>query len=46
MVGILAFLGLSWLKPGQYVLTPLVWLTIGALDRFSTYRDTSSPSEH
>jgi hypothetical protein len=44
MVGILAFLGLSWLKPGQYVLTPLVWLTIGALDRFSTYRQgPSSP---
>jgi hypothetical protein len=44
MVGILAFLGLSWLKPGHYVLTPLVWLTIGALDRFSTYRQgPSSP---
>jgi hypothetical protein len=43
MVGILAFLGLSWLKPGQYVLTPLVWLTIGALDRFSTYRQGPSP---
>jgi hypothetical protein len=44
MLGILAFLGLSWLKPGQYVLTPLVWLTIGALDRFSTYpQGPSSP---
>jgi hypothetical protein len=42
MVGILAFLGLSWLKSGQYVLTPLVWLTIGALDRFSTYRQGPS----
>jgi hypothetical protein len=36
IVGILAFMGLSWLKPGHYCLTPLVWLTIGALDRLRT----------
>lgn len=33
-VGILAFMGLSWLKPGAYVLTPVMWLIIGSLDRF------------
>lgn len=38
LIGILAFTGMSWLKPGQYMLTPLIWLLIGALDRFSTER--------
>lgn len=38
IIGILAFTGMSWLKPGQYMLTPLIWLLIGALDRFSTER--------
>lgn len=43
-VGLLAFTGLSWLKPGHYVLTPLIWFTIGALDRFSTNRtETTEP---
>lgn len=46
IVGILAFMGLSWLKPGAYVLTPLIWLTIGALDRFTASRNQadSDPS--
>lgn len=36
IIGLLAFTGLSWLKPGQYVLTPIIWFIIGAMDRFYT----------
>ena len=33
IVGYLAFMGLGWLRPGQYCLTPLTWFVIGSLDR-------------
>ncbi|PEN12816.1 hypothetical protein CRI94_12485 [Longibacter salinarum] len=41
-VGMLAFTGLSWLKPGFYVLTPLTWLTIGALDHLDRTSETDN----
>jgi len=44
LFGVLAFTGLSWLKPGHYVTTPLAWLLIGALDSLevSSRRHTES----
>lgn len=33
VTGILLFSVFSWLRPGQYVATPLVWFCIGSLDR-------------
>lgn len=46
-VGILAFMGLSWLKPGAYVLTPLMWLLIGSFDRFvSTQNSQDAENNH
>jgi hypothetical protein len=40
IVGVLAITGLGWLSAGHYVITPLVWLTMGILDRLSS--DTTS----
>jgi hypothetical protein len=39
--GVLAVTGLTWLHPGHYVTTPLVWFVIGVLDRLS--QNTSQP---
>ena len=36
IVGVLAVTGLGWLSAGNYVITPLVWLTMGILDRLSS----------
>jgi len=41
LFGVLAVTGLSWLKPGHYVVTPLVWFLIGVLDSLSTSQDRS-----
>ena len=41
----LAVTGLAWLHPGHYVITPLVWLLIGILDRLSTDSGQAAASE-
>ena len=33
IIGMLVFSVFSWLQPGQYVMTPLLWFCVGALDR-------------
>lgn len=33
VIGLLLFSVFGWLQPGQYVMTPLVWFCVGALDR-------------
>jgi len=49
IVGVLAVTGMAWLSAGNYLITPLVWLVIGILDRLQseTSSDASSnaPSE-
>ena len=40
--GYLAITGMTWLHPGHYVTTPLTWLVIGLLDRFSEHTEGSS----
>jgi len=44
LFGTLAVTGLSWLHPGHYVITPMVWLLIGALDRLSRPGDREGES--
>lgn len=48
IVGILAATFLLWLRGGQYATSPLIWLCIGALDRFhhtaSTDLSSSTPA--
>jgi len=34
--GILLFSVFGWLKPGQYVITPLLWFCVGSLDRIQS----------
>jgi len=36
VTGILLFSVFSWLKPGHYVTTPLVWFCVGSLDRIQS----------
>jgi hypothetical protein len=43
ILGILGVTFLLWLGGGQYAISPLVWLCIGALDRFENGRDTRTP---
>jgi hypothetical protein len=33
VLGVLIFSVFSWLQPGQYVMTPLLWFSVGALDK-------------
>jgi hypothetical protein len=39
LIGILGVSGLQWLAGGLYALCPLIWLCIGALDRFQNMPD-------
>lgn len=41
VTGILLFSVFSWLRPGQYVATPLVWFCVGSLDRIQADHRTS-----
>jgi hypothetical protein len=43
ILGVLGVTFLLWLGGGQYAISPLVWLCIGALDRFENGRDTRTP---
>jgi hypothetical protein len=46
IVGVLFVTGKQWLSAGHYVITPLVWLVIGILDRLHTDElDASTPPE-
>jgi len=42
LVGILGVTGLQWLSGGYYALCPLIWLCIGALDRFQNMPDAEA----
>lgn len=35
ILGILVFSVFGWLTPGRYVMTPLIWFCVGALDRIA-----------
>lgn len=38
LVGVIGATGFGWLHPGHYLITPLIWMIIGALDRLETDR--------
>lgn len=42
LIGILGVTGLSWLAGGRYAMSPLIWLCIGALDRFQNMPDAET----
>jgi hypothetical protein len=33
VIGVLVFAVFGWIQPGQYVMTPIIWFCVGALDR-------------
>jgi len=48
VVGILLFSVFGWLKPGQYVVAPLVWFCVGSLHRIQSQHASTEkpPSTH
>lgn len=45
IAGVLAVNFLLWLGGGQYAISPLVWLCVGALDRYVREERTSDPED-
>ena len=39
VIGVLVFAVFGWIQPGQYVMTPIIWFCVGALDRVQSAND-------
>jgi len=41
VIGVLVFAVFGWIQPGQYVMTPIIWFCVGALDRVQSVNDNA-----
>ena len=39
VIGVLVFGFMGWIQPGQYVMTPIIWFCVGALDRMNASKE-------